>query len=117
MPRRKQRPSTIVNITLQRPMPPSNQQMIANSQENLKLILANYIGYVNKDYGDIVPSNERISMAISLQQFIVQAVDKYFKGQKEHGGRLVDRNLTVDMRHEIIDMMWYNAAQEWKSNV
>ena len=95
--------------------PPTISQMINNHQTNLKLILADYIGYVNEDFGKILSYDERMLMAATLQQFLIKAVDKYFKGQKEHGGSITNRDLQAEIQHEIIDLMWYNAAVGWKN--
>ena len=93
----------------------SNQTMIENSKINLTLILANYVGYINNDYGDIIDIEERRLMASSLSVFVTKAVDKYFKGQKEHGGNITDKDLNAEIQNEITDLMWYNFANSWKN--
>lgn len=53
-------------------------------------------------------------MRASLVAFVVDAVDKYIAGQKEHGGDLCDRDLDKELRMERIDDFWYSEARGWK---
>lgn len=53
-------------------------------------------------------------MRTSLVAFVVDAVDKYVAGQKEHGGDLCDRDLEKELRMERIDEFWYGEARGWK---
>jgi hypothetical protein len=41
-------------------------------------------------------------------------VNKFIKGQQEHGGDIRDRKLDDELYQEQIDTFWYNAARYWK---
>lgn len=53
-------------------------------------------------------------MANSLSDFVVDAIHKFEAGQKEHGGRLQDRDLLGELYKENIDSFFYIVAQKWK---
>ncbi len=46
----------------------------------------------------------------TLQEFVFEAVVKYVKGQKEHGGKLWERDCLEEAKLENIDQMWYLAG-------
>lgn len=56
----------------------------------------------------------QVEMRTSLVAFVVDAVDKFVAGQKEHGGDLCDRDLEKELRMERIDEFWYGEARGWK---
>ena len=66
--------------------------------------------------GNINPITKR-NMAISLTNFVVAAIDKFEKGQAEHGGDIRDRDLKHEITQETIDLFWYNEAQKWPSHL
>lgn len=54
-------------------------------------------------------------MAIALDTFLSDAIDKYIKGQKEHGGSILDRDLDHEIYQEHIDLFWYSWANARKN--
>lgn len=50
----------------------------------------------------------------SLANFNEQAINKFIKGQAEHGGHITDRDLQREMNLEIIDMFFYNTYSRIK---
>ena len=66
------------------------------------------------DTGDIESGATKIEMAASLQSFIETSVHKFLAGQREHGGRLQDRNMDQEISNELIDLFWYSSAKNWK---
>ena len=52
-------------------------------------------------------------MANSLSDFVDKAIKKFAKGQAEHGGRIVDRDLDEEIRQEVTDLLWYALAKTW----
>lgn len=52
-------------------------------------------------------------MAISLSTFVNDAIVKFAKGQAEHGGRIVDRDLKHELYQELQDSFWYLSADKW----
>lgn len=73
------------------------------------------------DYIDKFPGANKLSdevkscMANSYACFIEQATAKFIKGQAEHGGDIRDRDLTIEMSAELIDLFFYGpfGAQNW----
>jgi hypothetical protein len=60
-----------------------------------------------------VPPLTREFMSDSLTAFVLAAIDKFEKGQKEHGGDLRDRNHNKEILNEILDIFWYREASSW----
>lgn len=81
-------------------------------KEDLNLYLSGYI--YAKDKEEILSQQTRQQMASSLASFVDEAIEKFIKGQKEHGGNLADRNLDHEIRMETIDFFWYQSAKDWK---
>lgn len=52
-------------------------------------------------------------IANSLTRFVIDACEKYNKGQKEHGGNLWERQLQQEIRNELIDTFFYTEALAW----
>ena len=63
---------------------------------------------------DLLPGVRRVEMARALESFVRAAIDKYYQGQQAHGGDIVDRNLSVELRQEQIDQFWYLEAMKWR---
>lgn len=63
---------------------------------------------------ELVPYLRRIAMRDSLHAFVLDAINKYYKGQREHGGDITDRNLYEEVRHEQIDQFWFHEAARWQ---
>ena len=52
-------------------------------------------------------------MAASLAEFCQMATSKFNAGQREHGGRIVDRDLDKELMQETVDSFWYSSAKKW----
>lgn len=63
----------------------------------------------------MVPRVRRVDMVMSLAVFVHEAIDKYYKGQIEHGGDICDRDLKREIRQEQIDQFWFTEAEKWKA--
>lgn len=66
------------------------------------------------DVKHLLTKERKEQIASSLTFFCIKAVEKYLRGQEEHGGDLADRNLDAEIEAEIIDLMFYNMATKWK---
>jgi len=64
--------------------------------------------------GEVLDDKEQERMAESLANFVTFSSAKYIAGQKEHGGKITDRNLLHECKMENTDLFWYLAAMEWK---
>lgn len=71
---------------------------------------------LDSDREHILDSVTKAKMAISLNTFVIESIEKFIKGQKEHGGNLVDRDLAKEISQETIDLFWYNEGQKWKQH-
>lgn len=58
--------------------------------------------------------SEMTWMAFCLDQYVSDSIDKYIKGQKEHGGNILDRDLDHEIYMESIDRNWYEWARARK---
>ena len=70
------------------------------------------------DYDCVLTAEAKILMSKSLHAFMIDSINKFIKGQKEHGGDIRERDLDSEMRQEHIDLFWYQSAKSWpKYNV
>lgn len=76
---------------------------------NQEIYLSNLIS--NKDTEDILDIETIEFMSETLATFINEAIDKFIKGQKEHGGNIKDRDLNKEINNEVIDLFWYLSAK------
>lgn len=60
---------------------------------------------------DELSIEDRFFVVQSLQKLVNSSVIKYVKGQKEHGGKLTDRDCLEEAHMEIIDLSWYLFAE------
>lgn len=75
--------------------------------------IANYIDSV--DNLKVLAPDVKCNMARSLAIFAEHAIEKFIKGQKEHGGYIRDRDLMAELYAEQIDSFWYgpHGAMSW----
>ena len=68
------------------------------------------------DTGKVLDEKMKADMALSLTRFTRDSIEKFIKGQIEHGhiGRLEERDLDKETYNEIIDLFFYNQAKTWK---
>lgn len=69
------------------------------------------------DTDQLLNAETKLRLKSSLVFFIHAAIAKYIKGQKEHGGDLVTRDLIADIKEEHIDMFHYLSALSEKINL
>lgn len=69
--------------------------------------------YIRMHHEDAITPNVANLMSVSLTRFVTDAVAKFAKGQKEHGGDLRTRDLSRELRNEHIDSFWYSEAGVW----
>lgn len=62
---------------------------------------------VTVDVDNVISHDDRALMTRDLSEFVVESIQKYEKGQKQHGGRLRDRALLNDMKEELHDLFHY----------
>jgi len=67
----------------------------------------------NKD-SIVLTKKQKFQVAACLGLFCRRAIVKFIKGQKEHGGRIQDRDLYKERLEETIDLFFYNEAENWK---
>lgn len=53
-------------------------------------------------------------MTRALAEFVEEAILKFIKGQKEHGGNLLDRDCFAEMGPELKDFFWYYMGAKEK---
>lgn len=66
------------------------------------------------DKNKILSGETKENMTVALDKFVRDSVEKFIKGQTEHGGLLQDRDLDKEIQAEAIDFFWYNAAKQWR---
>lgn len=60
----------------------------------------------------------RTFIASTLWDHTWDSIDKYLAGQKEHGGDfLLKKTHKQELRKELIDIMWYSAADEYDTRL
>jgi hypothetical protein len=64
-----------------------------------------------ESFKSLSPENQQF-VKENIDSFVYRAVDKYVKGQKEHGGNLWDRDCLAESFLENIDLFWYLAAEK-----
>ena len=77
------------------------------------------IGYLIKDLDEeshCLTPETKLRLRSSLTFFIHAAIAKYIRGQNEHGGNILDRDLIAEIQAEHIDMFHYLAALSEKIN-
>jgi len=48
----------------------------------------------------------------TLGEFVEKAVDKFVRGQKEHGGIIYERPMLPELKKELIDSIFYLAGAQ-----
>lgn len=66
------------------------------------------------DGGKILSFADKIRLNNILKEFLVSSVSKFIQGQKEHGGKLIERDLDRDISEELIDLFWYHSFNKLK---
>ena len=60
---------------------------------------------------DVMDKKKAKQLALDMAMFVIESVNKYIIGQREHGGDLENINCLREMRNEIIDLVhYYNAT-------
>ena len=67
-----------------------------------------------RDRHKCLGENLKLRMANELAAFVEVSIEKFMRGQKEHGGKITDKDLNIEIFHELIDLFWYTRAQHWK---
>jgi hypothetical protein len=94
--------------------PPFNVKAVSDS-------ISSYVHMSNcahDDAGNTVAilkdSQEVLILANDLTSFVIHAINKYLKGQLEHGGHISERDLDVEISQEITDLFFYHQANKRK---
>lgn len=72
------------------------------------------------DHDKVVCKEDKLIMAKDIGDFVLASIGKYVAGQKEHGGRLINRDIDKDITNEIIDLFHYhrtNSKKHKKNNI
>lgn len=91
---------------------------ILNPETQILIIpIANYIKTLDKNA--VLDSHTLNEMSSSLARFIEMSTAKFIAGQKEHGGKITDKELEFEIENEMIDQFWYKEAlfnwdREWE---
>lgn len=64
-------------------------------------------GLVNKHIPSTCPDRDKVTAI--LGDFVLDAIHKYSQGFHEHGGSIMDRNISHDTRQEVIDLLFYTS--------
>lgn len=62
----------------------------------------------------VLSDKEKVELALDLNRFVIDAIAKYYRGQKEHGGHISDRDLNIEIDNELIDLFFYHQANKRK---
>ena len=81
------------------------------SDDSLKTCITSRILALDRE--GLLPIPVIDEMSGSLTQFCEAAIEKFIKGQKEHGGNITDRDLDEEVRKELLDIFWYTSAKKW----
>lgn len=73
------------------------------------------LGVKEAKVGTALLEQRRDDLCIFACSLVNALFDKYLKGQKEHGGDIKDRDLTVELRLELLDALIYHEAQSWQT--
>ena len=82
----------------------------------MKYSHANDIFSISYEYNNYIPKEANDLLFKILCRVNENMIEKFTKGQKEHQGNLLDRNLILDMRDEAIDQLVYITAEQIKRN-
>lgn len=85
---------------------------LAEALDNLHNAIENVIFL--GDPNGVLTQEIRDRMTESLTDNTWGKIDKFIKGQTEHGGDIRDRDLDAELSKELDDAFWYNAAKKWK---
>ena len=85
---------------------------LARWRGNLRVSIANIVEILDCDR--VLYNDDKLDMTNDLVQFVEDSITKFIKGQKEHGGKLIDRNLSKDIAQEIMEDLLRDVD---KSNV
>jgi hypothetical protein len=69
-----------------------------------------------RDPTNVLTTQRRANLCLDLNTFVIAAIDKYVKGQKEHGGDLKDRDLLMELYAELVDSVIYLSEEKRKRN-
>lgn len=69
--------------------------------------------FLSKPNNKCINAEDGAHLIDTLVNFVDRALDKYIKGQKEHGGSITDRDCYEDLRNELIDSIIYHSAMHW----
>lgn len=76
-------------------------------------LLKNAIGHFIHMYASNCDAKTKGFMTMALTFFVQDAVEKFDKGQKEHGGDFLTVDFDREMRQEFLDFFWYNAGKTY----
>jgi hypothetical protein len=81
----------------------------------LQSAIGSYIRMHDPKY--VLNPHVRKHLEHTMTMLVHDMTEKFIKGQLEHGGDIRDRNLKKELRNEIIDLLFYSAAQDWKDDL
>lgn len=91
---------------------PEIQAALTTIRDAVKVLIAK----ADKDIGANIADTRITELSNSLTITVHDTVIKYAKGQKEHGGDLVMRNLIDEAYQEVLDMIVYiqGMRHQWQ---
>jgi hypothetical protein len=85
------------------------------TKQDLRVHIAELLGAYLFAEEHKLPYTESDMIINSLADFVDDALTKYIRGSKEHGGDFIyGRDHNKEIYQEVIDTFWYNRAQETK---
>jgi hypothetical protein len=59
------------------------------------------------DHKKLLSTKDHVRLVKLFENFVYDATLKFIKGQEEHGGILMERDLLAEAKHELIDLFVY----------
>lgn len=79
---------------------------------DLKYAISDLIVAKERELVCTLPTKDFVKLTEMIHNFNIALVEKFIKGQKEHGGSLSDRDLIKEARAEVMDMVVYTHWQK-----
>ena len=67
-----------------------------------------------RDFRNTLMPSRQEDLALHLSSFVLDCIDKYLKGQAEHGGDILQANLEEEKRNELKDLVIYTIAKDFR---
>ena len=95
------------------------QKQIQNLPEHFNESLASTLSALiwHLDKKKILSFKDKIRLNNILKQFSIELVEKFIKGQQEHEGELIKKELDHEIDQELIDLVVYHSYSKLQRGV